>query len=139
MKIITSQDRTNGFSTVAVKAVEAYVQSAALSPHIAWSVAAQKVYPHSVSMQEKGCPRTTFLALCANGAVKGVPSGRYVRDSANVQHALDALMLLKQDPNRSNGDARRLWIEVTQASGKAYNQQMHVVLGLARASLLQFD
>jgi hypothetical protein len=135
--MICSHDRTDGFSTVAVNAVEAYVQSGALSPHSAWSVAAQKVYPHSVSMQEKGCPRTTFLALCAKGAIKSVASGEYVRESANVQYALDALELLRQHPNRINCDARRLWMEVTQASGKAYNQQMHVGLGLARANLLQ--
>jgi hypothetical protein len=124
------------FATVAVEAVYAYKRSDVRNPREAWLAATQKVFPYSVSMQEKGCPRTTFLTLCASGAVTGIPAGPYVKDSANVKHALDALALLKTVEGAALYDARRLWDRVTHGSGKAYNQQMHVVLGLAKAGFL---
>ena len=126
------------YSDVAVLAVSKVYGASPISPRMAWANAAAEVFPNSVSMQVKGCPRTTFLTLCASGVVKGVPGGPAIRDSENARHAQDCLKLLAQHPSYVTMSPRKLWNVVTHASGKTYNQQMHVVLGLAQAGLLRF-
>jgi hypothetical protein len=87
-------------------------------------------------MQAKGCPRTTFLAVCASGALAGIAPTGALRDSENVRHAQDCLLLLKEFPDYMDMSPRKLWALLTHASGKTYNQQMHVVIGLAKAGML---
>lgn len=108
-----------------------------VSARAAWTMAVAETFPNSISMQKKGCPRTIFLTLCASGALIGIAASDDMRDSENARHALDCLALLDKHPSYVTLDPRKLWTIVTHASGKAYNQQMHVVLGLAKAGLLQ--
>jgi hypothetical protein len=110
-----------------------------MSAREAWDDAATEVFPDSASMQSKGCPRTTFLTLCASGAVKDVPATGALRDSENARHAKDCLALLAEQPSYASMAPRKLWNLVTHASGKTYNQQMHVILGLATAGLLTYE
>ncbi|MFD2296790.1 DUF6979 family protein [Massilia sp. GCM10020059] len=125
------------YADVAVRAA-LKLRSGPISPREAWDDAAVEVFPESASMQSKGCPRTTFLTLCASGAVKDLPGAGVVGDSENARHAKDCLALLAGHPGYVAMPPRQLWTVVTHASGKAYNQQMHVILGLAKAGLLRF-
>lgn len=61
------------YSDVAVLAVSKIYGASPISARMAWANAAAEVFPKSVAMQVKGCPRTTFLTLCASGVVKGIP------------------------------------------------------------------
>lgn len=126
------------YADVAVRAALKLRSGRAISAREAWDDAAVEVFPESASLQLKGCPRTTFLTLCASGAVKDLPGAVIARDSPNARHTKDCLALLARHPGYVAMPPRQLWRVVTHASGKAYNQQMHVILGLAKAGLLQF-
>lgn len=125
------------YADVAVRAALKLRSGRPISAREAWDDAAIEVFPESASMQSKGCPRTTFLTLCASGAVKDLPGAGVVGDSENARHAKDCLELLAEHPGYARMPPRQLWRLVTHASGKAYNQQMHVILGLAKAGLLR--
>jgi len=127
------------YADVAIRAVSELRSGRANSPRDAWDKAAVEIFPSSPSMQSKGCPRTTFLTLCASGAVKGLPSTEVVRDSENSRHARDCLRSLARHPNYLSMAPRQLWRLITDSSGKAYNQQIHVIIGLAKAGLLQYE
>lgn len=126
------------YADVAVRAALILRSSREISAREAWHEAAREVFPESPSMQSKGCPRTTFLALCASGAVKELPATGFFPESENARHAKDCLALFALDPNYVAMPHRQLWSVVTGGSGKAYNQQMHVIVGLAKAGLLRF-
>jgi hypothetical protein len=66
-----------------------------IDPKQSWSQSITKNYPHSVSMQEKGCPRNAFLGLCSEGLVKGVGVGGYTNSKKNKEYAAAAVKLLK--------------------------------------------
>lgn len=127
------------YADVAIQAALALRSGRLTSAREAWDNAAVEVFPNSASMQSKGCPRTTFLTLCASGAVKDLPAAGIVGGSENARHAKDCLALLTEHPSYVAMSPRQLWNLVTNASGKAYNQQMHVILGLAKAGLLRLD
>jgi len=125
------------YAEVAVQAVVNLRGERQISAREAWAIAVIDAFPNSISMQEKACPKTIFLTLCASGALVGIPATEGVRDSENARHALDCLALLDEHPGYVDMAPRELWSLVTHASGKAYNQQMHVILGLAKAGLLR--
>lgn len=125
------------YADVAVQAALTLRSGGPISARQAWDDAAIEMFPQSPSMQSKGCPRTTFLTLCASGAIKGLPAAGIVGTSENARHAKDCLALLARHPGYVAIPPRHLWNLVTNASGKAYNQQMHVILGLAKAGLLR--
>lgn len=126
------------YADVAVQAALSLRSGRPISAREAWDDAAAEVFPKSPSMQSKGCPRTTFLTLCASGAVQNLPAAGMMGDSENARHAKDCLALLARHPGYVALPPRQLWNLVTNASGKAYNEQMHVILGLAKAGLLRF-
>lgn len=125
------------YADVAVFAAHKLRGKLYLSAREAWSIAAAEAFPNSPSMQGKGCPRTVFLTICASGSLAGISATSAIRDSENARHAIDCLALLAEHPNYVDMEPRKLWALVTHASGKAYNQQVHVVLGLAKAGLLR--
>lgn len=127
------------YADVAVLAVHQLGSESSVSAREAWKIAAAEAFPNSPSMQAKGCPRTIFLTVCASGALAGIAATGDVGDSENARHALDCLVLLGKHPSYVDMDPRKLWVLVTDGSGKAYNQQMHVVLGLAKAGLLRYS
>ena len=51
------------------------VQSSGASPADAWDKAVRLIFPTSEAGRKKGCPRATFLGLCENAVVRGVPVG----------------------------------------------------------------
>jgi hypothetical protein len=125
------------YAEVAVQAFFNISVGRQISARAAWAIAVTDAFPNSVSMQEKGCPKTIFLTLCASGALVGVAATEGVGKSQNARHARDCLALLDKHPGYVDMAPRKLWSLVTNASGKAYNQQMHVILGLAKAGLLR--
>jgi hypothetical protein len=105
-----------------------------IDPLTAWRQAARAIFPHSPSSQIKGCPRDAFLGLCEDGLVKGVPRGSYTKSRLNKSYALQALGLLRSEPDVAKDD---LWHGVQGYSGQAHNGQMDVVLTLWRSGLLE--
>ena len=73
------QGMTNKYALVALDAVKLYQNDLAGTPVEAWNLATEKYFEPGSSSQKKGCPRNTFLSLCEEGLIEGIPSGDYTR------------------------------------------------------------
>ena len=105
------------------------------SPAEAWYAAVRAIFPKSISSQQKGCPRTTYLGLCEEGVIRGVPPGKYTTSSKNKCYAIDAVKLLKQEPALA-GDLGLLWSKVVRSEKKKHNNQMDVLIALWEKDLI---
>ena len=112
-----------------------YVISRGMSPKQAWDEAAKKAFPNNRSRASNGYPRSTFLALCSAGLVKGVPAGEYVDRAGEVRtYAPKIVELLAANPDYADepGD-----LFSTATKGRApENGQLDVVFGLWDHGLL---
>lgn len=101
----------------------------------AWGIVTREIFD-TESMQNKPCPRTTFLGICESGIVIGVPAGEYnTKLTVNKQYGLKALALLRRNPQFAN-DHTLLWGKIGNA-GVTYNQQMDVVTALWSSQLIK--
>lgn len=123
------------FGMVALRAHQLCQNKPVVSPTEAWKLAALEIFPNSVSMQEKGCPKTTFLGLCGLGYVKGIPCGYYTRSVKNMRYGERAVQLLREFPDLAN-DEKQLWAQVIGDGAKSHNAQMTVVLALWNTNLI---
>ena len=112
----------NQYGETAVRAAK-YV-NAGIAPRDAWEKASCEVFRKGSSLQKKGCPRTTFLALYDSDI-----------SSPNALHARDAREYLRS--HSINGiTPRELWKIALMGEEKAYNSQMDVVLALYAHDLM---
>ncbi|MEM5504916.1 hypothetical protein WNY81_08640 [Shewanella frigidimarina] len=118
------------YSEIALHAVKLVHANVVTSPVNAWAEASMLFYPNNESSQKKSCPKSSFLGLCEEGRVKNINAGSYTKSKDNKAYALEALSLLRVNPNLSE---KELWNNI---SSKKYNQQMHVVLALFKADLI---
>lgn len=125
----------NRYGEAALKAVQYF--KILKNPKEAWNEAVKELF-ESKSSRDKGCPRGTFLALCHNGLIKGIPSGPYANSiKENKVYALKAIEVLKKTNQQpSYVSAKNLWGQV-QDIGKNYNSQMDVVLALWNEGLIK--
>ena len=107
-----------------------------LSPVAAWKTAAKKVYPESVSLQKKGCPRGAFLGLCEAGYVVGIRPEKYTRSIKNKAYAIAAVEAFFEDSIIAKNPAK-WWSKATSKSGISENGQLEVVNALRDKQLLQ--
>lgn len=124
------------YGKVAVRAVELLRSGVRGLPAEAWATAAREVFPHSQSLQDKSCPRATFLGLCEDGWVAGVPAGAYTQSRANKAYAVRAAELLGTTPDLVARGPKVLWVRVLSGGSKVHNAQVDVVLGLCESGLL---
>ncbi len=120
-----------GYGKAALEAAK-LVNRENINPREAWEEAVEKEFLHSVSCQEKGCPKGAFLGLCENGMVKNIPSGKYTKSKENKRYAINAVKILGDNKNKRFTPGE-LWIAVLKLGGinkKAHNSQMNVVLAL---------
>ena len=117
------------YGDAAIKATRFLLTGQANSPPEAWSSAVRAIFPESISSQEKGCPKITYLGLCEEGLIRGVPPRQYTRSSKNKCYAIDAVKLLKQEPALAR-DRELLWSKVVRGERKVSNNQMDVVVAL---------
>jgi hypothetical protein len=123
------------YGDAAIKATRFMLTGQRNSPLEAWSFAVIRIFPESISSQQKGCPKTTYLSLCEEGLIKGVPPGKYTRSSRNKRYAIDAVRLLKQEPALA-GDQDLLWSKVVKGERRKPNNQMDVVIALWEKDLI---
>lgn len=119
----------NKYGQAAIKAVDLMESKRANTPEDAWEMATIEIFGEGTSGQSKGCPRSTFLALCETGNVKGIKSGVYTLAKQNKGYAVKALELLIDDSSLSN-DPKILWKKIQGGVKKSHNSQMDVVLAL---------
>ena len=104
-------------------------------PADAWETAAIEIFGKGTSSQRKVCPKSTFLALCERGLIKGVLSGDYTNAEENKEYAIKAIQILKNNPKQSF-NANTLWGKVFGNMKKSPNGQMDVVLTLWNEKLI---
>jgi hypothetical protein len=122
------------YGKAAVRAVGLYTTGLVQSPQDAWSEATAEIFGRGTSSQVKGCPKGAFLGLCEEGLIRGIPGGRYTRSKKNKKYAVQAVVVLKQNPILV-ADPACLWSEVMRES-KVHNHQMDVVVSLWNNGLI---
>jgi hypothetical protein len=122
----------NKYGLTALKSTENYKDSSSLVG--IWSTSAKEVF-NTKSSQEKSCPKTTFLGLCEEGLVKGVPKGSYTKSVKNKEYALKAIAILKQN-TQTTFTPKELWDKL-ELGDKRSNSQMDVVLALWENGLIR--
>lgn len=125
----------SGFGNAAVRAARTCQRQPRTGPLEAWQQAVKVVFPDNASMRAKSCPKSTFLGLCEEGLVSGIPSGKYTRSQMNKAYALRAVGFLQANPSLAS-DPLALWGKVMAEEAKVPNGQMEVVVALWRAGFL---
>jgi hypothetical protein len=120
------------YPNIAIKSVTDLRENSILSPRDAWENNAKHFYPHQLSSQKKGCPKSTFLGLCEQGKVKGVKPRTYTKSKLNKQYGLAAIELLRTQPNLNKSE---LWSLISK---KTPNEQMSVVIALFKNDDIQW-
>jgi hypothetical protein len=127
------------FGDAAIRATELVRDRQFRSPRDAWKRAVAELFPDSVSMREKGCPRAAFLGLCEEGLVAGIAHGTYTSSQENKADAVKAAALLARDPALASRGPKALWDHVLAGRTKRHNAQMDIVLALFGKGLLSLQ
>ena len=122
------------YGEAAIIAVQLLKEGAATEPRDAWTKATKKVFPTSIDLQNKGCPRGAFLGLCNEGMIVGVPPGDYSNPTKNGSYAVNAVNILRT--NRLLSSQPNLLWKKAVGSTKSENHQMNVVVGLWEANCI---
>ncbi|WAM46181.1 DUF6979 family protein [Edwardsiella piscicida] len=101
-----------------------------------------QAWDKAVVGKKKGCPRAAFLGLCEMGYLKNIPAGSYQKnDSKNARYAtVAANYLLAHRIIANDITSRALWkvaLEHEDNPQKKHNSQMHIVLTLWEAGVIQ--
>jgi hypothetical protein len=123
------------YGEVTIRAIHLFTIGLVGSPKEAWSRAAGEIFGAGTSSARKGCPQNAFLGLCEEGLVKGIPGGQYTRSLKNKQYALDAIAVLRRNPELAT-DPDALWNSVMGNERKTHNCQMDVVVALWERGLV---
>jgi hypothetical protein len=123
----------NKYGLTALKSVQNFKDSYSIIE--IWSRSTKEVFPLSKSSQEKSCPKTTFLGLCKEGLVKGIPKGNYTKSVKNKEYATRAVAILKQN-TQTTFSPKELWDKL-ELGDKRSNSQMDVVLALWENGLIR--
>jgi hypothetical protein len=128
------------YGKAALKAVELYKNGVELykngvekDPVQAWQSAIAQ-FTDSPNSRDKASPRSTFLGLCEEGLVSGIPPDKYTKSVKNTAYALRAVAALRNDPALARSSSA-LWNSIET---DAENDQggMGVVIALWNAKLI---
>lgn len=128
------------YKTVAIHAAQV-AREYKISPVKTWQFFVENEYPESVSSQDKSCPKSTFLGLCQEGKIKGIPPGTYTSSKDNSRYGVNAVKILTNNAGKKY-EPSELWKEVLKQEedqNKRSNSQMEVVLGLWEEGLIQTE
>lgn len=124
------------YAELATRAIGLMLWEPGTDPREAWKRAGAEVFPHSLSAQEKGCPKSTFLGFCEEGLIPGAPRGSYTRSILNKEYGLRGLEAVRKNQSLLEDDAR-LWEIASEGSGISSNYQMDVLRGLWNQHLIR--
>jgi hypothetical protein len=124
--------KVNKYGETAINSVHNFKDSYSITE--IWSRSAKEVFDTN-SAQEKGCPKNTFLGLCEEGLVNGIPKGNYTKSVKNKEYALKAVTILKQN-TQTTFTPKELWDKL-ELGDKRSNSQMDVVLALWEHGLIE--
>lgn len=125
------------YGEAAKKAVKYLHEHEQMTPNNAWSQATIEIFGEGTSSQKKGCPQNTFLGLCEQSLIQGVPSGVYTNSIKNKEYGLKAVKILSEKKYKKPINHRVLWKEVIGDQDTKYNSQMDVVLALWNEGMIK--
>lgn len=117
------------YGLAAIDAVNLMKNGIVENPRIAWEEALSKYCERGSFAWEKGCPRGTFLGLCEEGYIKGIPKGKYTNSKKNKAYGIEAVKALKKNPLFIN-DSIKLWQQIPNRTAQNQNGQLDVVIAL---------
>jgi hypothetical protein len=130
----------NIFEKVALAAYDFLINKTEKTPLDAWKSAGSTILAHSTDMQEKPCPKNTFLSLCEEGLLRGIPKGKYMqRESVEKQYAITALKLIRADKNVLEENIKSLWEKACGDKNKHHDYQMNIVKMFVLKDKINYD
>lgn len=128
--------KENIYGQIAI-AYAKYLKDNSIAPSTSgWKELASQ-YLEKETMIKKGCPKSTFLGLCEEGLVKGVPIGKYTKSRANKQYAIQAVEILKKNESLKKHPLL-LWKQIPNTP-QTHNHQMDIVCALWNNGLIKID
>lgn len=125
--------KTN-YAKIAVDAAK-LAQKEQISPADAW----EKIRKET-KLQNKECPKHTFLGLCQEGHIKNIKKGDYTKSKKNLNYAVIGIGLIKTNHEiyDKNANSKVLWKDILNKCNKQIspNQQADVILALWKEDLL---
>ncbi|MGE6666670.1 DUF6979 family protein [Paenibacillus xylanexedens] len=125
------------YGDAAVRTVKYLSEHKQDSPNKAWDEVTIQIFGEGSSSQKKGCPKNTFLGLCEEGLLEGIPRGIYTNSKKNKGYGLKAVKILGKIDKDKDINQRVLWKEVIEDQDIKYNSQMDVVLALWREGMIR--
>ncbi|MBO9592523.1 MAG: hypothetical protein J7599_06390 [Niabella sp.] len=119
---------TNQYGVAALCAACSLSNNKASNPVVAWEETTLRIFGEGPA-QKKGCPKATFLGLCEEGLISGVPRGSYTSSSKNKRYAIRMVRWLKAYPALPI-PVEKMWAYATEHSGIRPNGQTSVVVAL---------
>ena len=107
-----------------------------VNPETTWAEVAAQLYADSPALQMHGSACSTFLGLCSEGLVVGVPAGKYECSRRDKSFGMVAVRILREEPSLVF-DQDALWRHVLNGRDVRHNAQMDVVCTLFRANLIK--
>jgi hypothetical protein len=127
------------YGDAAVRAIELYKTRLLENPLQAWEDATTEFFGKGTSLQKKACPRGTFLGLCEDGLIKGIPKGNYTKSKDNKMYAISIYKQLRKNPelmNFPNDEIfRKTMIKLERNPNKKPNNQVDVVKAIFKRDL----
>ncbi len=128
----------NKYGIASIEAIKLLNETTSLQPTEAWEIATKKIFGEATPSQKKPCPRSTFLAICETGKLKGVDPGNYTSSLKNKNYALQAINLLIETPELATNKIM-LWHRIPGCENKTHNSQMDVVISLLNSSFFSYE
>lgn len=125
--------KINKYAQIAVNTTKYIIKNGG-NPVEIWTKQAKLIFKPESSSIKKVCPKNTFLGLCEEGLIKGIPAGKYTKSIKNKGYALKAIEILKNNKSLIN-KPNEIWIMINGKEKKS-NSQMEVVCELYKHGLL---
>ncbi|MBK5071772.1 hypothetical protein I2492_01910 [Budviciaceae bacterium CWB-B4] len=121
------------YGNTAVEVVKNYSDGQDL--HIEWSNQVSK-FTSSKSSIEKSCPKCTFLGLCEEGLVVGIPKRKYLDlGNKNKNHAIMLYRIFKKKSELSSCELHKLYV-IERGASLTNNGQADILVSLYKENLL---
>ena len=131
---------TGKYGLAAIAAVNLVRDKVINDPRKAWKEAvnshSKKEYDVKNKSGPKECPTGTFLGLCEEGLINGIPKGYYTNSKKNKAYGIAAVEILKKNPSLAN-NKDHLWKLIPNKTATYQNCQLDVVIALWNEGMIR--
>lgn len=125
------------YAQIAINVINKIKNDNKLNPAIEWEKECNLMFGKGTSSASKSCPQETFLGLCDEGLIYGIPQGKYTSEISelNKRYALKGYEYIK-----NNTDKQLTQKAIWKAIGNeelAHNGQMSILIELYKRGMLK--